>query len=240
MTALPTRADEAWRYADLAALAPVWPVATETIAIDAGETAARTLVIDGAAVHDIEVRVGDGAAFAMHVLNAARGYGRVALRVTLGRGSRFHLGAAQIAGGEQTVEIVTEVVHTAPDATSRQIVRQVLGGRATGNYLGRVMVDRGAVGTDGEQSIRAILLDRGATANARPELEIFADDVKCAHGCAIGELDQDGLFYLASRGLPPAAAKAMMVQAFLAEAFVGAADGEQLTAAALAALEHLL
>jgi Fe-S cluster assembly protein SufD len=237
---MPTRADEAWRYADLTALAPVWPIATETIAVAAGETGARTLVIDGAAVHDIAITLGEGAEFDFHLLNAARGYGRVALRVTLGRGSRFHLGAAQIAGGEQTVEIVTEVVHAAPDAQSRQVVRQVLGGRATGNYLGRVVVDRGANGTDGEQSIRAMLLDRGATANARPELEIYADDVKCAHGCAIGELDKDGLFYLASRGLPPAAAKAMMLQAFLAEAFVGAADAEGLTAAALAALEHLL
>jgi len=76
--------------------------------------------------------------------------------------------------------------------------------------------------------------------NARPELEIFADDVKCAHGCAIGELDKDGLFYLASRGLPPAAAKALMLQAFLAEAFAGAADEDRLTTAALAMLEDLL
>jgi Fe-S cluster assembly protein SufD len=67
-----------------------------------------------------------------------------------------------------------------------------------------VVVDRGAIGTDGEQSIRAMLLDRTATANARPELEIYADDVKCAHGCAVGELDAQGLFYLESRGLPPA------------------------------------
>jgi Fe-S cluster assembly protein SufD len=240
MTALPTRRDEAWRYADLAALAPVWPITTETIVVAPGETAARSLVIDGAAVHDIAVTLGAGARFTFHVLNAARGYGRVAIRVTLGRGAQFHLGAAQLAGGEQTVEIVTEVVHAEPDAVSRQVVRQVLTGKATGNYLGRVVVERGANGSDGEQSIRAMLLDRGATANARPELEIFADDVKCAHGCAIGELDKDGLFYLASRGLPPAAAKALMLQAFLAEAFVGAQDEDALTAAALAALEDLL
>lgn len=245
MTALlPTRHDEAWRYADLAALESVWPVAPETIVLAPGEQAARTLVIDGviegAAVHDIAITLGEGAQFALHVLNAAQGYGRVALRVTLARGSRFHLGAAQVAGGDQTVEIVTEVIHAEPDAVSRQIVRQVLAGQATGNYLGRVVVDRGAVGTDGEQSIRAMLLDRTATANARPELEIFADDVKCAHGCAIGELDANALFYLASRGLPPIPAKALMLQAFLAEAFAGAEDEDRLTAAALAALETVL
>lgn len=240
--ALPTRADEAWRYADLAALEPVWPPAPEVIALAPGEAGARAIVLDGAEtlVRDLTITLGEGAEFSLHVLNAAQGYGRLGLKVVLAAGSRFHLGAAQIAGGEQTVEIVSEVVHAGPDAQSRQVIRQVLAGRAVGNYLGRVVVERGADGTDGEQSIRAMLLDRGATANARPELEIFADDVKCAHGCAIGELDKAGLFYLASRGLPPAAAKALMLQAFLAEAFVGAEDEESLTAKALAALEALL
>ena len=242
MTALPTRHDEAWRYADFAALATVWPVAQQAIVVDAGESAAHTLVLTGAGteVRDLAITLGEGAHLSLHVLNAARGYGRVAVRVALARGAQFHFGAAQVAGADHRVEIVTEVVHTAPDAISRQIVRQVMAGRATGNYLGRVVVDRGAIGTDGEQSIRAMLLDRGASANARPELEIYADDVKCAHGCAIGELDKDGLFYLASRGLPPAAAKALMLQAFLAEAFAGADDEERLTTAALAALEDLL
>jgi Fe-S cluster assembly protein SufD len=242
MTALPTRHDEAWRYADLTALASVWPIRPQAIVVAPGECASHTLVLSGAGthVHDITVSLGEGAQFAMHVLNAARGYGRVAVRVTLARGAQFRFGAAQVAGADHRVEVVTEVVHAEPDAVSRQTVRQVLAGHATGNYLGRVVVDRGANGSDGEQSIRAMLLDRGATANARPELEIYADDVKCAHGCAIGELDKDGLFYLASRGLPPAAAKALMLEAFLAEAFAGAADEDRLTAAALAVLEDLL
>jgi Fe-S cluster assembly protein SufD len=242
MTALPTRHDEAWRYADLAALATVWPVVPQAISVAAGQSATHTLVLAGAGteVHDIAVDLGEGARFTMHVLNAACGYGRVALRVMLARGAQFDFGAAQIAGADHRVEIVTEVVHAQPDAVSRQTVRQVMAGTATGNYLGRVVVDRGANGSDGNQSVRAMLLDRGASANARPELEIYADDVKCAHGCAIGELDKEGLFYLASRGLPPAAAKALMLQAFVAEAFAGAADEERLTTAALAALEALL
>ena len=240
MTALPTRHDEAFRYADIAALEAAWPVATRTIVVASGDTAAHSLVVADGAVHDIAIILGAGAQASFHVLNAARGYGRVAMRVTLAAGAQFHLGVAQIAGGDQTVEIVSEVVHAEPDAISRQVVRQVLAGNATGNYLGRVVVDRGAIGTDGEQSIRAMLLDRTATANARPELEIYADDVKCAHGCAIGELDAGALFYLASRGIPPAAAKALMLQAFLAEAFVGAEDEDQLTAAALAALEAIV
>jgi Fe-S cluster assembly protein SufD len=116
----------------------------------------------------------------------------------------------------------------------------VLGGQATGTYLGKVAVARGADGTDAGQSVRAMLLDSTATANARPELEIFADDVKCAHGCAVGELDAAGLFYLQSRGLTPPEAKRLMLQAFIAEAFAGAPDEERLYAAALQRLEAML
>ena len=91
----------------------------------------------------------------------------------------------------------------------------MLNGKATGTYLGRIEVARGAQKTDAEQSVKAMLLDRGATANAKPELEIFADDVKCAHGATVGELDADQLFYLASRGLPPAEARALLLEGFV-------------------------
>ena len=240
--ALPTRKDEDFRYADLAALAPLWPVAVETIAVAAGERGSLALVLDGSepVAREIAITLGDGASFDLRVLNAPAAYGRVAVRVELGAGAEFTLGAAQLAGGDQTVEIVTDVLHAHPDAISRQVVRSVAGGSATANYLGKVRVAKGADGTDGEQSVRAMLLDRTATANARPELEIFADDVKCAHGCAVGELDANSLFYMAQRGLPPELAKRLMLQAFVAEAFTGAADEEALQAAAQAALERLL
>ena len=71
----------------------------------------------------------------------------------------------------------------------------MLGGKAVGSYLGKVEVARGAQQTDGEQSVKAMLLDRGATANCKPELEIYADDVKCAHGASVGELDAMQMFY---------------------------------------------
>lgn len=239
---LPTRKDEAFRYADLAALEKLWPLPVEDIHVGAGETSALAVVLGGANddARDIAITLAAGAEFDLRLLNAGAAYGRIAVKVTLGKGAKFHLGAAQIAGGEQTAEIVTEVTHAQPDAVSSQVVRTVLGGKATGTYLGRVVVARGANGTDGEQSIRAMLLDRTATANARPELEIYADDVKCAHGCAVGELDAQGLFYLQSRGLPPAEAKKLMLHAFIAEAFVGAADEESLTQAALEALDAVL
>jgi Fe-S cluster assembly protein SufD len=239
---LPTKRDEAFRYADLEALAPLWPVAVQEIHVAAGrsEALAITAMRDVPEVREIAITLEDGANFDLRVLNAGGAYGRIAVTATLGRGASFHFGAAQLGGGAQTLEIVTEVRHLEPDAISRQVVRSVLGGTATGTYLGRVHVARGAIGTDGEQSIRAMLLDRTATANARPELEIYADDVKCAHGCAVGELDPQGLFYLQSRGLPPAEAKKLMLHAFIAEAFVGAPEGEALTEAALAALGGML
>ena len=239
---LPTRKEEAFRYADIAALAPLWPVAVEAIALAAGESRALSIVCTGAApmVRELAVTLAPGASFDLRILNAAAAYTRIVVRAELGTGATFTLGAAQLAAGAHTLEVVTEVLHTGRDAVSRQIVRSVAGGGATVNYLGKVKVARGADGTDGSQSVRAMLLDRQSTANAKPELEIFADDVKCAHGCAVGELDAQGLFYMASRGLPPEVAKKLMLQAFVAEAFAGAADEEALLAQALSALEAML
>lgn len=240
--ALPTRKDEAYRYADLAALETVWPLSPAAIQVAAGQSDALSIVTDGNGpeVRDIEIVLEDGATFDLRVLDCGAGYGRIGVCVTLGKASEFILGAAQVAGSGQVLEVVTHVLHAEPDAVSRQIVRSVAGNGSVVNYLGKVEVARGADGTDGEQSVRAMLLDRTATANARPELEIYADDVKCAHGCAVGELDAQGLFYLQSRGLTPPEAKKLMLQAFIAEAFVGAADEERLTESAIKALEAVL
>ncbi len=240
--ALPTRRDEDFRYADLAALEALWPVAPQRIVLGAGERGAEAVIHTGAdpVARDIVVELGAGASFALHLLNAGGGYGRFSVRVTLAEGAEFTLGAAQLAGSGQVLEVVTEVTHAGRDAVSRQVVRSVGANKGTVNYLGKVRVEPGADGTDGEQSVRAMLLDRTATANNRPELEIFADDVKCAHGCAVGELDANALFYMAQRGLPPEEAKKLMLQAFVAEAFVGAEQEEALLEAALAALEALV
>jgi Fe-S cluster assembly protein SufD len=241
---LPTRRDEAFRYADLDSLARAWPVSHEAIVVAAGAADSRTIVaggVDGVVdARHFDILVEPGGRIDLHALSTGGRYVRIAVEVTLGQGAQFHLGAAQLGNGEQTLELVTEVRHAAPDALSRQVVRSVLAERATGTYLGKVAVARGADGTDAGQSVRAMLLDRTAAANARPELEIYADDVKCAHGCAVGELDPAGLFYLESRGLPPGEAKRLLLQAFIAEAFVGAHDEAALTEAALARLGDLV
>ncbi len=238
--AVPTRRDEAFRYADIDALARVWPVAPENIVVPAGGSFARTIVQDAGGVVRLDLALGKAAAARIDVLNIGGDYGRVELAVALHEGADFTLGGVQIGGSSQTLEIVTTVTHAEPGATSRQTVRSVLAGKATGTYLGKVAVARDAQLTDSVQSVKAMLLDRTATANAKPELEIYADDVKCAHGCAIGELDADALFYLQARGIAPAEAKKLMLQAFVAGVFAGAADEAALTEAALAKLGELV
>ena len=234
---LPTRKDEAWRYADLDALADLRPLpVVESIVVPAGGSFSRAIVQDSGGVRQIGLVVGKGANARMDTLNLGGDYGRIELDVTLHEGSHFELRGVILGSGEQVLEIVTAVTHAEPNATSNQTVRTVVGGKATGSYLGKVAVARGAQKTDAAQSVKAMLLDRTATANAKPELEIYADDVKCAHGATVGELDQAAMFYLASRGLPPAEAKQLLLQAFVAGVFEGAEDEAALTAAALSKL----
>ena len=237
----PTRHDEAWRYSDISAVEATWPLAApESIIVPAGGNFARTIFQDTGSIHQLDIAIGKGATTAIHVLNIGGDYGRVELNITLHEGADFKLGAVQIGGGTQNLEIVTTVTHAEPKATSSQIVRSVLAGTATGTYLGKVAVARDAQLTDSVQSVKAMLLDRSATANAKPELEIYADDVKCAHGCAIGELDAMGLFYLQARGIAPADAKKLMLQAFVAGVFESAADEDILIEAALKKLGELV
>ena len=120
-----------------------------------------------------------------------------------------------------------------------QVVRAVHWGAATGNFLGRIEVARDAQKTDAAQDFKGLLLERGASANAKPELEIYADDVKCAHGAAIGQMDETARFYMAARGIPPEGAQRLLVQAFIADAFAALEDEserERMLDAALNAL----
>lgn len=240
---LPTKHMEAFRYSDIEALTRVWPVAAEAIHVGAGESHARhvTLVGDAVAVQDYVIDVAAGGTCVFHILNAGTAFNRVSLNVTLHEGAHFELGGVMIGadspeGIGATLEIVTTITHLEPNATSNQVVRAVVGGHATCNFLGAINVARDAQKTDAAQSVKAMLLSRTATANAVPQLEIFADDVKCAHGCAVGELDATALFYLQSRGLPPAEAQALLLEAFVADVFTGADAEAELQAAARDAL----
>ena len=219
MTALPTRKLEAFRYADIEALGEVWTSLAQPEIIDiAAQQKLQQIWLpsdEDVQVRRVEMTLHTGASASIFALNMAAHYGRIEIDVSLHEGAHFSLHAANIGGGSSNLEIVTVVRHLEPSATSRQMVRSVLGGKAVGSYLGKVAVSRDAQHSDSVQSIKAMLLNRGASANAKPELEIYADDVKCAHGASVGELDAEQLFYAAARGLDPASARALLLGGFV-------------------------
>jgi Fe-S cluster assembly protein SufD len=245
MTApFPSRKQEEWRYADLDALQPVWEQFADavTLTVGVGEELEEIWlpVADDVQLRRVNLALGKGAKARIFALNNAPVYGRIELEVSLEEGADFELYGANIGTGLSTNEIVTNVRHVGPGGRSRQVIRSVLNGRATGSYLGKVEVARGAQQTDGEQSVKAMLLDRGATANCKPELEIFADDVKCAHGATVGELDAMQLFYAESRGLDPAGARALLLEGFVMGLWDDAKDGEAISKAAREALRRVV
>ena len=231
MTALPTRKLEAYRYADIDALASVWTslAPAQGVEIVAQQNLQQIWLPSGEEIdiRRVEMVLEAGAVARIFALNNASRYGRIELDVTLHEGADFALHGANIGGGNSTLEIVTTLKHVAPGAMSRQTIRSVLGDKATGSFLGRIEVAREGQQTDAEQSVKAMLLDRGASANAKPELEIFADDVKCAHGATVGELDRNQLFYAAARGLDPAAARALLLEGFIAGLWDGIEGEDQ-------------
>jgi Fe-S cluster assembly protein SufD len=240
----PTHRQEEWRYADLDALRPVWERFAEpvTLTVGAGENLEEVWLPAGGDVQlrRVQLALGEGAKARIFALNTAPVYGRIELEVSLAEGAVFELFAANIGSGLSTNEIVTSVKHIGVGGRSRQVIRSVLNGKAVGSYLGKVEVARGAQQTDAEQSVKAMLLDRGATANCKPELEIFADDVKCAHGASVGELDPIQLFYAQSRGLDPASARALLLEGFVMGLWDSAKDGERICVAAREALRRVV
>ena len=110
------------------------------------------------------------------------------------------------------------VEHAAPHCESRELFKTVIDNEATGVFQGKIIVPHHAQKTDGRMMSAALLLSEGGAMNNKPELEIFADDVQCAHGATCGQLDEDMLFYLMARGLPRKEAERLLVQAFLGEA----------------------
>jgi len=245
MTApFPTHKQEEWRYADLEALKPVWEQFAEpvTLTVGAGESLEEVWlpVAGDVQLRRVQLALGEGARARIFALNSAPVYGRIELEVSLEAGAEFELYGANIGAGLSTNEIVTNVKHVGAGGRSRQTIRSVLNGKATGSYLGKVEVARGAQQTDAEQSVKAMLLDRGATANCKPELEIFADDVKCAHGATVGELDPVQLFYAESRGLDPASARALLLEGFVMGLWDSAREGDAICAGAREALRRVV
>lgn len=126
---------------------------------------------------------------------------------------------AYLLAGRQHADTALVVDHEAPNCASRELFKCVMDEHARGIFQGKVIVRPGAQKTDGKQSSHALLLSGTSEFDAKPELEIYADDVACGHGATSGDLNHDHVFYLRSRGIPEAEAKALLIAAFVGEAF---------------------
>ena len=154
----------------------------------------------------------------MHVLATGAASGRSELRAEFTtEGGAVSFDAIQLAGEGQTLDCLSFLDHAVPDCASSQRYRGVLAGGARASFSGKVLVGKGAQKTVATQQAKSLLLDRRAEANTKPELEIYADDVICSHGATMGAIDPAQLFYLMSRGLDEAAARALLVEAFVGE-----------------------
>lgn len=142
-----------------------------------------------------------------------------------GEGAECTLAGGALLRGRQHADSTTVADHGVPHTSSSQIFRNVLDDNSRSVFQGGVIVRPDAQKTDSAQSNRNLLLSAGAQADSKPELQIFADDVKCAHGATVGDLDEAAMFYLESRGIPPHQAKSLLIGAFVGEIFDGMPEG---------------
>jgi Fe-S cluster assembly protein SufD len=160
--------------------------------------------------------VRSGSVFSSHSVNLGGSIVRNDTTAVLdGEGAECTLNGLYFAAGERLIDNHTTIDHARPHCGSREMYKGVLAGHARGVFNGKIIVRPDAQKTDARQTNRALLLSEHAQINTKPELEIFANDVKCTHGAAVGQLDEEALFYLRSRGLDSAEARALLIRAFL-------------------------
>lgn len=170
-------------------------------------------------LHDTRVLAAAGARYDSFVLALGAALSRQEIHVALnGEEAECLLAGAYVMNDRQHCDNTTVIEHVSPRTNSREVYKGVLDDRARAVFQGRITVRPDAQQINGHQLNKTLLLSDRAEIDSKPELEIFADDVKCSHGATAGELAEDELFYLRARGIPEAAARALLVQAFLAEA----------------------
>jgi Fe-S cluster assembly protein SufD len=173
-------------------------------------------------VEEISVKLARAAAYRGHFAHFGARLSRTELEIAVeGEGAEVDLSGVSVLAGERHADVTTHVAHETGQTRSTQLFKKVLGGHARAVYQGKVTVAHGADGSDSRQSAKALLLGERAEADLKPELEIFADDVKCAHGAAVGDLDAESLFYLRARGIPEKEARHLLIHAFLEDATDG-------------------
>jgi Fe-S cluster assembly protein SufD len=183
----------------------------------------RVAIVEEAAdaVHlaALSATLGAQAHFESIVLLLGGGRMRQEARVRcVGDGTHCRLYGAFLAGDRQQANILTDVAHIGVGGETRELFKGVAGGRGQGAFQGRIRVEPGAQKADAHMLSRNLVLGARAAIDTKPELEIFADDVKCSHGAAVGDLDEAALFYLLARGIPRREARHMLIDAFVREA----------------------
>ena len=164
------------------------------------------------------IELGKGAKYRGAVLHVGAKLARhEVLTILAGEEAEFHLDGGTLAVGTQHIDNTTRVIHRAPRCESRQLFKTVLDEQGHGVFQGTVFVERPAQKTNAHQLSRALMLSDRAAMDNKPELEIYADDVKCGHGATIGDIDGNALFYLKSRGIADATARRLLIEAFLGE-----------------------
>jgi Fe-S cluster assembly protein SufD len=160
----------------------------------------------------------DHSRFASHVFCFSGGVVRNEVAAILdGEGIECTLNGLTVGDGDEHVDNHTRIVHSKPNCNSWEMYKAVLADEAHGVFNGKIYVAQDAQKTDAKQSNQALLLSDQAVMDTKPELEIYADDVKCTHGATVGQLNEEGLFYLRSRGIGEKAAKVLLVYAFASD-----------------------
>lgn len=168
----------------------------------------------------VEQQEGSNAAIGQYALTAGQTRNRVYIDLK-GENAATNLYGMCIADDEQQVDNITYIRHRASNCTSNELFKYVLDDRARGSFIGRILVQKGAVKTDAHQTDRNLCLTEKTRMVARPELEIYADDVKCSHGATVGQLDQQALFYMRTRGIPESEARMLLMFAFMGDVIDG-------------------
>jgi Fe-S cluster assembly protein SufD len=193
------------------------------VRLAAGAEFARIGLVEEAAdaLHFGELQAGLGSASRLASFVLLLGGRTVRHEATVrseGEATHCALHGAFVLSGRQEANIVTTVDHAAPGGETREVFKGVAAGRAHGAFQGRITVRPGAQKVDAHQLSRNLVLGPRAAIDTKPELEIYADDVKCSHGAAVGNLDEAALFYLRARGISNEEARRMLIEAFIREA----------------------
>ena len=176
------------------------------------------------------IAMGQGAKLTQHILATGGALTRFETLIDMqGAGAEVLANGAYLLDSKRHADLTTLVRLSAPDCTVRQSVRGIATDSSRGVFQGKFHVERAAQHTDAEMRHDALTLSDRCEVRAKPELEIYADDVACAHGNTIGQLDESALFYMRQRGIPEAQARALLVEAFVAEVFEGADIGDRVT-----------